>query len=152
MANTTPTPMPFVRAVRIICLLLFKPKRFLEIQAEDTAVLTAMPRAEKEQGALVVRRAFFSSLLLVLVSAGLGYSVGVALAMTIGCLAAAALVWLQIAGTSLLLWGTLFIRGWEIQTYGGVTLTERVNQWIYRGLYCAGTAILVASLAVPTCK
>lgn len=34
---------------------------------------------------------------------------------------------------------------------GGVSLTERVNQWIYRTLYCIGTAILVGSLALPAC-
>ena len=50
-------------------------------------------------------------------------------------------------GAGLLLWGTLFVRGYDIQTYGGVTLTERVNQWVYRTMYCAGTALLVCSVA-----
>lgn len=45
----------------------------------------------------------------------------------------------------------LFIRGWEIQTHAGVTFTERVNQWIYRFLYCAGTTAIVCSLAWPQC-
>ena len=45
-----------------------------------------------------------------------------------------------------MLWGTLFVRGWEIQTYSGVTLVERVNRWLYRALYCSGTALIVASL------
>lgn len=58
---------------------------------------------------------------------------------------------LQVMGTSLLLWGTLFVRGWEIQTYSGVSFTERVNQWLYRFLYCIGTAALLCSLALTPC-
>jgi hypothetical protein len=49
----------------------------------------------------------------------------------------------------LLLWGTLFVRGWDIQTIGGVTLVERVNHWIYRTLYCLGTAVFIFSLSLP---
>ena len=40
---------------------------------------------------------------------------------------------LQIVGATVLLWATLFVRGWDIQTLGGVTLTERVNRWIRIG-------------------
>ena len=56
---------------------------------------------------------------------------------------------LQIFGATVLLGATLFVRGWDIQSWGGVTLTERVNRWIYRFLYCLGTAVIVASLALP---
>jgi hypothetical protein len=55
---------------------------------------------------------------------------------------------LQAFGATILLWATLFVRGWDIQTIGGVTLTERVNRWIYRLLYCLGTAVIVASLVL----
>ena len=58
---------------------------------------------------------------------------------------------LQVVGASLLLWATLFVRGFEIQTNAGVTLTERVNQWLYRFLYCVGTALIVYSLAFQLC-
>ena len=80
--------------------------------------------------------------------------------MTIGYLSGKALGWvssptptrlvpaLQIFGVTVLLWATLFVRGWDIQTLGGVTLTERVNRWIYRLLYCLGTAAIVASLTL----
>jgi hypothetical protein len=61
-------------------------------------------------------------------------------------------VWLQIVGAGLLLWGTLFVRGWEIQTYSGVVFTERVNQWLYRFLYCTGTSVIVYSLAFLPCR
>lgn len=151
MANTRPTPVGFIKAVSLVWLLLVKPKRFLELQAEDAKALNAVTNPEKEEGAFVVRRAFFKSLLLVLSSGAVGYVAGLALGAAKGCASANLVSWLQIVGASLLLWGTLFIRGWEIQTYGGVTFTERVNQWIYRALYCAGTAVLVCSLAWPQC-
>ncbi len=151
MANTRPTPVGFVKAACLVWLLLTKPKRFLELQAEDSKASNAVTNPEKEEGAFVVRRAFFKSLLLVLASGAVGYVTGLALGTANGCASASLVLWLQIVGASLLLWGTLFIRGWEIQTYGGVTFTERVNQWIYRALYCAGTAVLVCSLAWPQC-
>lgn len=78
-----------------------------------------------------------------------GLSLGLGIGNSLGCSTPKLIAWLQIAGTCLLLWGTLFVRGWNIQTYGGVTLTERVNQWLYRTLYCVGTAVLVSSLAWP---
>ena len=43
--------------------------------------------------------------------------------------------------------GTLFVRGWEIQTWTGDSLIEHVNQRIYRSLYCIGTCVIVFSLA-----
>lgn len=55
-------------------------------------------------------------------------------------------IFLQIVGTGLLLWGTLFVRGWEIQTWNGKTIVEKVNRWIYRIMYCLGTGIIVCSL------
>lgn len=53
-------------------------------------------------------------------------------------------VTLIVIGTSILLWATLAVQGWNIQSYGGVTLTERVNRWIFRFLYTVGTYLLVA--------
>lgn len=151
MANTSPTPITFFGALKLVVLLLFRPARFLEFQARDTVVLSAATKPAPIEAALVVRRAFFASLVLVIASAAAGFAIG-ALSGRLGCTRPGTVAWLQIAGTSLLLWGTLFIRGWEIQTYGGINLTERVNQWIYRSLYCVGTAVLVSSLAVATCS
>lgn len=55
---------------------------------------------------------------------------------------------LQVSGATVLLWAALFVRGWEIQSIAGVTLTERVNRWIYQLLYCLGTTAIVASLVL----
>ena len=54
---------------------------------------------------------------------------------------------LAVVGTGVLLWATLAMKGWDIQTIDGVTLTERVNSWIFRILYWLGTALLVAAAA-----
>lgn len=151
MAKLAPSPAGFFRGAKLVLLLLFHPERFLELQAEDSARLSASPNSGPAEGVHVVRRAFFSSLALVAASASVGYIVGAIIGRA-GCAPPSVLAWLQILGASLLLWGTLFIRGWEIQTYGGATLTERVNQWIYRTLYCLGTAVVVFSLAWPQCK
>jgi hypothetical protein len=152
MADTRPTPVGFLGAVRLCWLLIFTPKRFLDVQAEDTQARNAyLERIDEEPRAYIVRRAFLYSLLLVLTSGVLGYGVGVGLGLWFTCASSTYIMWLQIAGASLLLWGTLFIRGWEIQTYAGVTFTERVNQWIYRFLYFVGTATIVCSLAWSPC-
>ncbi len=154
MADTRPTPVSFFGAIRLCVLLLFTPKRFIEVQNQDTEARNNYSTAvsvEREHSAYIIRRAFIYSLLLVVLSGGIGYGAGLALGEMIGCTTSKFISWLQIAGACFLLWGTLFVRGWEIQTYCCVTFTERVNQWLYRVLYCVGTAVLVCSLSWPLC-
>jgi hypothetical protein len=152
MANTRPTPVSFSGAICLCILLLFTPKRFIEVQNQDAKARNNYSiSVEREHSAYIVRRAFVYSLLLVILSGGIGYVTGLALGALIGCASPKFISWLQIAGACLLLWGTLFVRGWEIETYCGLTFTERVNQWLYRTLYCVGTAVLVCSLAWPLC-
>ena len=152
MADTRPTPISLLRATQLCFLLLFATERFIKEEERDLANRgNYSGQAEKPHRAHVVRRAFWSSLALVAASAVLGF-VGAWLVHAAGrCATAATVAWLQVGGASLLLWGTLFVRGWEIQTYSGVVFTERVNQWLYRGLYCVGTSIIVYSLAFPSC-
>jgi hypothetical protein len=97
-----------------------------------------------------VRRAFWVSLGLVAGSIAAGYFTGRLTAAVYGRPTAGAVIASQVFGAGLLLWGTLFVRGWEIQSWGGTTIIESVNQWIYRFLYCAGTAVVVWSLAAAT--
>jgi hypothetical protein len=152
MADTRPTPVGFFGAVRLCILLLLAPKKLIEAQDSDAkARNNYTERVEREHSAHIVRRALLYSLLLVLLSGAIGYSSGLALGSWRGCATTKFIAWLQIAGACLLLWGTLFVRGWEIETHCGVTFTERVNQWLYRFLYCVGTAVLVCSLSWPQC-
>jgi hypothetical protein len=152
MADTRPTPVSFFGAIRLCFLALFAPKKLIELQEQDAkARNNYTTQVEREHSAYIVRRAFLYSLLLVMLSGAIGFGTGLTLGSLIGCATTKFIAWLQIGGASLLLWGTLFVRGWEIETYCGVTFTERVNQWLYRFLYCLGTAVLVCSLSWPQC-
>ena len=153
MADTRPTKITFLRAAHLCVLLLFSPSRFIEAERQDNAVRNNYVDAdERPHGAYIVRHAFGVSLVLVVASALLGAGAAKLMASLGRCSTAETVMWLQMAGASLLLWGTLFIRGWEIQTYSGVGLTERVNQWLYRALYCVGTSVVVYTLAFAPCK
>lgn len=100
----------------------------------------------REANAYIVNRAFWNSSGLILLFGLSGGLIGKLLFCKYGQAESITIITQQIIGACLLLWGTLFVRGWEIQTYKGVTLTERVNQWIYRTMYCLGTAIIVCSI------
>lgn len=153
MADTRPTPVGILRAVHLCLLLLFAPKKLIEAQEADAKTRNNhTDNTEREHSAYIVRRALGYSLLLVLSAGVIGYTAGLMLGATCGCGSTKLIAWLQVAGASLLLWGTLFVRGWEIETWSGVTFTERVNQWLYRSLYFIGTAVLVCSLAWPQCS
>jgi hypothetical protein len=150
MADTRLTHVSFLRALKLCAFGIFFPQKLVEAERTDEEVRKSFsqpppnpaPRAKKLRGA------FWVSLILVLCSALAGYAAG-KIAVTATTISPSRVVGsLQIIGATLLLWATLFVRGWDIQTIGGVTLTERVNQWIYRFLYCLGTAVVVASLAL----
>ena len=122
--------------------------KFLELQ-KTAAPALGVTAASDDNGAHVVHRAFWLSFLLVAISCIVGAVAGATAGDWFGPASTRLIAILQVVGALLLLWGTLFVRGWEIQTYKGTTLIERVNQWIYRSLYCTGTAVLVASLVWP---
>ena len=152
MADTRPTPVGFFGAIRLCLLLLFAPRRFIKAQEADGEARSHYTgESPREHSAYVVRRAFLYSFSLVLLFAAGGYGAGLLFVAFVGCAESTFIGPLQIVGAGLLLWGTLFVRGWDIQTYSGVTFVERVNQWLYRFLYCIGTAVLVFSLSWSTC-
>lgn len=151
MANTSPTPVNFFRAAWLCALILFAPERFrTEEEADNIKLNASSSGAEPGCPLSRVRHAFFYSAAMVFLSGAFGYLCGIVLGVSV-CATPKLIAWLQVIGACVLLWGTLFVRGWDIQTWGGVSLTERVNQWLYRSLYCFGTAILVCSLAWPQC-
>jgi hypothetical protein len=148
MADTRPTHISPWRAVYLCVLCVTRADLMEEAEREDSKRREAMgPAPPQLHRALMVRRAFWESLAIVLLSLILGYGLGEALSLLFGAPLPTIVSVLQLTGASLLLWGTLFVRGWSIQTFSGVTLTERVNQWLYRALYFVGTAIFTCSLA-----
>jgi hypothetical protein len=150
MADTRLTKVGFLRALQLCAFGVFAPQKLLEAQVVDDEIRKGLPQPSSPpaSGAFKVRRAFWTSLVLVLSSIAAGYTAGKGINVASGPVTSSLVGTLQIIGATMLLWGTLFVRGWDIQTYGGVTLTERVNQWIYRSLYCLGTAVVVTSLVL----
>ncbi len=149
MADTRLTRIGFCRALLLCIWAVSTPRKLVDAEAADEEARKSFPPAPPgEPDAFKVRRAFWNSLGLVLCSIAVGYVAGCLMAHAFRAPAPSFILVLQTGGAMLLLWGTLFVRGWDIQTIGGVTLSERVNHWIYRSLYFLGTAAIVASLAM----
>jgi hypothetical protein len=154
MADTRLTKVGFVRATYLCLLAIFQPEKLVKEENKDNKEQKNFPQPPppSERRAFVIRQAFWSSLLLIIASGAFGYIVGHVIDKWLGFVPKIVITSLQIIGAMLLLWGTLFVRGWEIQSFGGVTLFERVNKWIYRTLCCTGTIIIISSLALSSCS
>lgn len=140
--------MRWSKKIKACFLVIVSPAKFLQQQKEMASIL-GVTTASDDTSAQKVHEAFWISLWLVLGSGIVGGAVAEATAGYInGVVSPHVISGLQVAGALLLLWGTLFVRGWEIQTFKGSTLIEQVNQWIYRFLYFFGTALFVASLVL----
>ena len=150
MADTRLTKISFWRAISLILIAVVAPNKFIKEQEKDDEERKNFPQPPppREHIIMLVRRAFWFSLLLVITSSLFGYGTGIIANYFFGCVEKIIINIFQIIGALLLLWATLFVRGWDIQTYGGVTLAERVNRWIFRTLYCIGTALIVSSFAL----
>ncbi len=146
MALKQPSPIGFFQAVYLCVLALMAPKHFDKIEKQDSLTLETGPNATSPTRIAKVRSALIGSLYLVVASSLVGIVVGY-LAHKLFGRSDKAIAILQIVGAGTLLWATIAVRGWDIQTFGGATLTERVNQWLYRFLYCFGTSILVLTVA-----
>jgi len=128
-------------------LAIVNPKKFIKEEENDNEIRKNFPPPEvPEHHIYIVRRALLHSMGLIILSSVAGILAGLFLYIKFNQPCPTYISILQVMGACLLLWGTLFIRGWEIQTFCGVTLAERVNQWIYRIMYCLGTSIIICSL------
>jgi hypothetical protein len=145
MALKEPRPVGLRKAIYLCGLAIIAPSRFDALEREDSLALKAQPDANPSYRVLFVRRALLSSLLLVMAAGATGFLLGVLAGQYIGQ-SSPSVATLQVVGATILLWATLAVRGWDVQTFSGATLTERVNQWIYRFLYCLGTSLLVMSI------
>lgn len=149
VADTRPTKINLVKIIYLCCLAVFYPKQFIKEEQKDNDIrknFPAIEEGENKHDIYKVTKAFWYALSLIILSAFFGGLVGLFLRHAFSHPDSNIITAFQIIGACLLLWGTLFIRGWEIQTICGVTLKERVNQWIYRILYCLGTSIIICSL------
>ena len=153
MADTRPTPVSFFAACRLCVVLLVAPSKFKEIERSDQVARNHYnEQVEQRHRADIVRAAFLTSFWLVVGFSTLGFGLGKLMHVLGRCATPDTIAWAQVIGAGLLLWGTLFVRGWEIQSSSGVQFAERVNQWLYRTLYCIGTAVIVYPLSFPQCN
>lgn len=150
MGTKVRTDVSLRRAIVLCVFAIFAPERFAKEEVADNALLKAALDLPAEAPVFKVRRALSRSLLLVMASGGIGVVAGLTSRLWHGPACPSTIAVLQVAGTLIVLWATLAVRGWDILTYVSVTLSERVNQWIYRFLYCCGTLLLVWSVSWPT--
>ena len=136
----------FTQAIRLCIYTIICPQKLEEEISEDDAYISSLPNNEQKR-ILKVRNAFWISFFLILGSGLLGLLIGLLLKCYVSP-SGDIISLLQILGALFLLWGTLFVRGFEIQSYVCVTIAEKVNQWLYRFLYCLGTVIIIASLVL----
>jgi hypothetical protein len=139
----------FYRALYLCILAILFPNKF--ITEVESYPKESLPPENKYKAIFIVTRAFGFSLFLVIIFGGIGYAIGWVWGRTFGCVNLQTILLIQIIGALFLLWGTLFVRGWEIQTWTSVTPIEKVNRWLYRSLCCLGTAIIVFSLVLSPC-
>ena len=150
MADTRLTKISLYRKAYLCILAILLPEKFIKEEEADNIVRNNFPKPppSKEHSIFVIRRAFWHSLFWISIFGFIGYVAGFLCNMFIGYVNIIIIRILQIFGALFLLWGTLFVRGWEIQTLSGVLLYERVNRWLYRFLYCVGTSVIIFSLAL----
>jgi len=149
MSDTRPSKLRLRYIIYICFLAIFRPSKLIEEENRDNNLrnnFSNQPNGAKLHRAHIINRAFWSSLGLIVLFGFIGGLSGLLLECKFGQPSRGLLLLFQVVGASLLLWGTLFIRGWEIQTFCGVTIVERINQWLYRVLYLIGTSIIICSL------
>jgi hypothetical protein len=139
-----------VSAIRAIFLLLFCSKRFNRLAREHAnAQRKEVEWQFSETSTHNIRKALCSSFMVVLSAVVTGYVTAVVLAKAFGPASGPIIQALQYLGIGIVLWTTLSKGGWAIQTIKGQSLPEKVDQWIYRGLYFVGSYFLVVSASWP---
>lgn len=122
-------------------LLKAHPDRVLPPDREKNIEDNARLRTTKIRTALFV--AAFSTVLAVLA----GVIAGSTLQDIYGRPSSMTLAVLQVLGAGIILTATLAVLGWEIQSYKGQSLPEKVNRWLFRAQYWLGTFLFVMSVA-----
>lgn len=142
MASNVPTKAGFTRKARLVWLAVFDPTTFDVEEAKDNAFLNNQADRDAASPIHRVRTALWEALLWCLVAVLIGLAAGWSASTFLGKQPFAAVTAI-ILGTAVLLWATLALQVWDIQSIGGVRLSERVNRWIFRCLYAFGTFLIV---------
>lgn len=136
--------------MRGLYLMFRSPERFDKLAREDAEHLSKTdPVHQFARAARDVRRGVVASFGLVALTISAGWVVGLVLGRYVEPAPPLVNQILQYVGVGVILWATLAIRGWSIQSFNGNTLPERLNRAIYRVLYVLGSLLLVLSVAWP---
>ncbi|MBM2817451.1 MAG: hypothetical protein HW401_41 [Parcubacteria group bacterium] len=136
--------MKFFRGIYLTYLVFFNKDRF--VKEEEKYNEQNSNNLDKSSGIYLIRQSLYGSFLLILISGAVGFCISRSLTIFLGSPSKFYLTTIQGVGTLILLWATLAVRGWDIQTWSGTTLIESINRWTYRFLCCFGTILLVVSI------
>ena len=137
-------PIPLTQKVKLVFFAFVSPSRFRREEAEYNERVNRKHLAEtaSEPDRLsIIRCGLWQSFKICLGSAAFGAVAGFLLSSfcpTYPAIGAAT----GIVGAATLLWATLGVQGWNIQAFKGQTLSEQLNQWVYRSLYLVGTFLV----------
>lgn len=143
MTSPKPTPLSLTQKARLVWLMAVSPEKFIQEEMEDNVRLNGGGPRQRSDSIRNVRKGYSSAFLWAVGAMVAGGLSGWAL----GQLSGASDFWdiaVSLAGGAILLWATLAVQGWSIQSFKGITLSERVNQWVFRSLYVLGTALISA--------
>jgi hypothetical protein len=154
--------------IKAIFLLLFRPSKFVALSVRhDVALefrtnkqlLEQYPNHQLPPERLKdfediswdktkkIRTAFRTALCSTTFAVVVGALAGKCAASLFGRPPVAGLSAIQIIGVGTILVATLALLGWEIQSWKGQSLPEKVNGWLFKALYWLGTVLLVFSLS-----
>lgn len=143
MATNIPTPAPLSRKLKLVWFAFTNPARFIEEEKADDKILNGQNERVETPRVYRVRNALWDGLIWCVGSLISGAVLGIVFATVFGPSLRMAVATVAI-GTAVVLWATFSLQAWEIQSFGGVTLGERLNRWIFRSLYLIGTGLIVA--------
>jgi hypothetical protein len=150
VADKRLTPIGLGRKLVLCFQVIFAPGTMLAAELKDNEARKAFPSPDKPPHvAYIVRRAFWTALGVVIGAIFFGLICGRVLRAFIGTPTPEVVTWLQIIGAGLLLWGTLFVRGWEIQSYGGDVDRACESMDLPLPIFCRhGSSYIIGSMAM----
>ena len=131
----------FYRKLHLVYLVFFNPTQFEKEEEEDNKVRRAQTDCNTMSRIQKIRRGLWQSFKSFVLTVTASVVIGLGLLTFLNhelIYGAVALIF----GAGILMWATFAQRGWDIQSMGGVTLSERANQWIFRALFILGTALI----------
>jgi hypothetical protein len=126
-------------AVRATLTCLISPPRFTSLAAQYKISAIQPTENEDLRRAQIIRRAFWVSSFLTAGALCAGYALGWTLKYFLCAASDTSVTLVQAVSAAVVLVATLAARGWDIQSYSGETLPEKVNQWLTRSLFVLGT-------------